>query len=292
MLIQLIANGIVLSSLYALVALGFGLVYNTTRILHIAHGAIYTVSSYLFYLFLIQMKLPFIVALLFSLLLTSFLGVLIEFIVYRPLELKKASSLMYLISSLGLYTILVNLIALIWGNETKILRPGVEETVRIGSVILTRIQLVQFLAGVVIIACLFLFFKHSRTGKLIRAFADNRVLAEVVGINIWKLRAGIFGVSSFLAGVASILNALDVGMDPNVGMSVLLIAMVAVIIGGVKVTEASVAGAFVIGILQSLVIWKFSARWVEAVVFSLLIVFLLIRPQGLFGRKLRVETKV
>lgn len=122
-------------------AVSFALIYNTTRIFHVAHGAVYTVAAYLCYAFLIQMRLPLAASIVLALCLTALLGALIEGWVYAPLVKRQASLYIALLSSLGLYVVLVNAVAMVWGNETKVLRPGVEATVQIGSVILTRIQI-------------------------------------------------------------------------------------------------------------------------------------------------------
>lgn len=289
MLWQLLANGFVNGCLFALTAFGFALIYNTTRIFHIAHGAIYTAAGYLCYIFLVQLGWGTPLAIIFALLLTALLGVLTELFVYAPLERRRASLLVALLSSLGLYIALVNLVAMLFGNETKVLRPGVEATYHFGSIILTRIQLAQVITALILLPSLLIFLRLTEWGKKIRALRDNPVLTEVVGVNTRIVRLFVFALGSALAGITAILSALDVGMDPHVGMPALLIAAVALIIGGVGTFEGAIVGAFLLGILQSLVIWQVSARWMDAVTFGLLIFFLLFRPQGLLGQRRRLE---
>jgi branched-chain amino acid transport system permease protein len=133
------------------------------------------------------------------------------------------------------------------------------------------------------------FLRLTKWGRLIQALADNPQLVSVIGMDVRKIRLLIFALGSVLAGFAACLVALDVGMDPRLGMNILLIAAVAVIIGGVKVFEGALVGAFLVGILQSLVIWQVSAKWEHAVTFVLLIVFLLTRPEGILGERRRLE---
>ena len=289
MLLQLLANGIVAGCVYALVAMGFGLIYNTTKIFHMAHGVVYTTSAYIFYTFARGIGLSLIPSFLIALSFAVLLGVGIEAFIYWPLFKKKAPLGVVLISSLGIYIFLVNLIAMIYGNETKILSPGVERTFHLGSVILTRTQVLEMLAFVLLFPLFLLMLKKTKLGRIIRALADNPALITVLGVDVRRVRIYIFALGSLLAGVASSLVALDVGMDPHVGIGAFLVAAVAMIIGGVGVFEGAVVGAFLLGILQNLVIWKTSARWTEALTFLVLILFLLTRPQGILGRKRRLE---
>ncbi len=289
MLTQLLANGLVSGCLYALVALGFTLIYNTTRVFHIAHGAVYTAAAYFLYLFLIVLGWPFLPAAMVALMLTAILGWLIDFSVYAPLRKRGSTLLIALLSSIGLYTVVVNVIAMFFGNETKVLRPGIEKTYQFGDIILTRIQVAEVIVFLVLFPLMMGLLKGTRWGKQIRAVRDNPQLAEVMGIRLSRIYSSVFIVGSALTGVAAFLSAMDVGMDPHVGMPVLLTAAVAMIIGGVGTFGGAVLGSFLIAILQSLVIWQISARWVDAVTFSLLIIFLLFKPEGLLGQRKRIE---
>jgi len=289
MLLQLLANGLVNGCLYALMALGFALIYNTTRTFHIAHGAIYTVAAYLCWFFMVPLGWPVIAAVVIAIVGAAVLGVLVEVIVYAPLERRGASQLVALLSSLGLYVALVNLVAMVFGNEAKVLLPGIGTTYHFGTVILTRVQLIEMTTALVLLPASVVVLKRSRGGKIIRAVRDNATLARVLGINLWSVRIWVFAAGSALAGLASVLAALDVGVDPNVGMQALLTAAVALIIGGVGTFEGPVLGAFLLGLLQSLLVWKISARWTEAITFAVLILFLLFQPGGLVARRRRFE---
>lgn len=289
MLLQFIVNGIVAGSVYSIVALGFALIYNTTKVFHIAHGAVYTVAAYIFYACYRFLELPPAISVFFGLISAIILGVLMEVLVYRPLYKRKALSGIALVSSIGMYIFVVNLIAMIFGNETKILSPGIEKTYQFGTVILTRIQIMEVIVFVLVLAFYLFLLRTTGFGKLVRALADNPTLLATFGIEASRLRIGIFALGSLFAGISSCLVARDVGMDPHVGMPVLLISAVAMIVGGIGVFESAVIGGFAIGILQNLAVWKMSARWQVAITFLLLILFLLLRPQGILGRRKRVE---
>jgi branched-chain amino acid transport system permease protein len=139
---------------------------------------------------------------------------------------------------------------------------------------------------------LFLLFKKTKTGNLIIAFSNNPKLIETIGYNPHKIRIIIFTIGSALAAISSSLSALDVGIDPNIGMSALFASAVAVIIGGVNIFEGAIIGGILIGILQSLVVWQTSARWMDAFTFLILIIFLLFRPEGILSKKVRIEESV
>lgn len=292
MILQFLANGLINGAIFSLVGIGFSLVYNTTKIFHVAYAGVYTLSAYSFYFFYKIIHFPFLISFFIGVLTAVGLNFLIEVLIYRPAYIKKTSPLIYLISSIGCYIVIVNLIALLFGNETKIITSGIEKTYSFGNVILTRIQLIQFFSFLFLFLIYLFYLKKTKFGKLIRAFGDNPDLLFSQGVDILNLRKSIFCLSGIFAGVSSCLVAIDVGMDPNVGMPVLLVGIVSLIIGGVGKFENAVLGGFLIGIIQSLAVWKFSAKWQDSITFFLLIIFLLFRPQGILGERKRVEEGV
>jgi branched-chain amino acid transport system permease protein len=149
--------------------------------------------------------------------------------------------------------------------------------------------LLEIVSFLILFSLSVLLLRKTRLGKIIQALADNPTLVTVLGIDIRKIRIYIFALGSFLAGVASCLVALDVGMDPYVGIGAFLIAAVAVIVGGVGIFEGAVLGSFILSILQNLIIWKVSAKWQNTLVFLILIIFLLFKPEGILGKRRRIE---
>ncbi len=288
LLLQLLINGLVTGALYALVALGFGLVYRSTRVFHLALGAIYTAAAYGVY---ITLRWGREAGIIIGILTALILGLLIERFVYRPLYKRSSSSGVILVASLGIYIFVVNLIALVFGNEVKILSRGIEPSVTFFGIILTRMQLIQFFTGVFVIFIWVILLKKLRFFKGIWAMGDEPVLVRVLGLPLWRFRDTVFLLSSFLVAVSSILVALDVGVDPHIGLPAFLIGAVAVLVGGVSNFRGWVISAFIIAELQSLVIWKFSARWNDAITFVVLIIVLLLRPQGIFSVKGRMEER-
>jgi len=289
MLLQFLVNGIISGSLIAIMAIGFWFIYRSTNIFHIAHGAVYTASAYVFYSLYISEGNPLLLSFLLSLILGALLGLSMYFAVYRPLEKKDASAGVKFISSLAIYIFIVNVIALVYGNETKILSEGLSESISFGNIILTEIQLYQFLSLLILFILSYFFVQGTKAGRAIRAIGDNPLLFKAIGLNERWAKGMVFVIGSAIAAIASVLTGLDVGIDPHIGMFALLNAVVAVIIGGIKRLEGVVLGAFLIGIIQNLVIWKFSARWESAVTFFILVIVLLYKSGGLFVVKKRVE---
>ena len=288
-MLQFLANGLCKGSVIAVVALGFGLIYTTTRVFHIAHAGIYVLAGYSLWMALVLWTLPLVVAVPFALAIAALAGTLVEWAVYQPLARRSASAAVVMISSVGLQIIFENLIALAFGNQTQILRPGVEETLEFGSVILTTVQIAQFLVGLAMTAGFWLFLKHTRAGQVCRAVSDDETLALVLGVRVPRVRLLVFALGSIFAAVGSVLVSLDIGLDPHVGFPVVLAAAVACIIGGLRNFLAPAVGGFLLGIAQSLVVWQTSSQWEEAVTFGLLILFLVFRRQGLFGVPQRAE---
>jgi len=223
----LLANGLINGCLYALVATGYALIYNTTRVFHIEHGAAYTLGAYLCFYFLVKLCWPLWAAIAGAVLLSGLLGAFMEWFLYAPLARRRFSSLVAFLSSLGFYAAAINVIALLFGNETQVLRSGVAGIITVGGVILTKIQVAQALTAGMLLAALLLGLWRSRWGRPIRAVRDNPVLASVMGINLFAVRTAVFAVGSSLAALAAILSALDVGMDPHIGMPASLTAAVA-----------------------------------------------------------------
>ncbi len=287
LLLQLLVNGLIVGSVFAVASLGYALIYNTTRIFHIAYSVLYVLPPYCILGLQKYLKISFFHALPIAIGMTVLLSVSMELAVYRPLMRKKGSSTVLLISSIGMMIVIVNAIAMFFGNETKVLRSEVSGSLSIGNIIILHSQLFQLVACSIVIGSFLVFLKFGKFGIMTRAMRDDDILCSVFGMNLNKMRLVLFALSGLFAAIAGALVAYDVGADPYAGMPMLLNAVVALIIGGMGRFEAPILGAFIIGILQALVVWAISSRWQDAVTFALLILFLLFRPQGIMGEKRR-----
>ena len=270
-----------------MLAIGFALVYNTTKVFHIAAAAIYVFAAFMFYLFADVLALPIFVAALVAIVLTMLLSWLSETIVYRPLKKRKASNSVAMIASIGVMTVVVNLLALIFGNETRVIDNTIHKTFVSGNLMITSPQMWQLVAGGLAIVVFLLFVGMSDWGIRFRALSADPVLYETLGYDLFRARTLAFLMSGAFIGVASCLSAYDIGLDVHMGMSVLINAMVAMIIGGVGRFGTCVVGGVTLGILQSLTVYWFSSNWQNAVTFVLLLILLFLRPRGIAGYKQR-----
>jgi branched-chain amino acid transport system permease protein len=288
MLLQFIINGLITGILYSLSAIGFALVYNTTRIFHIAAAALYVAAAYIFYYLFHSLALTVWLSAGGALIFTALLSVLCEWIVYRPLYNKQSSLNVVMISSIGVMTILINVIALLFGNETKVLDNSIQRVFTFGEIIITSPQLWQLILGTLAIVFFMIFLKFSKFGLKARALSNDDTLFKVLGFNITATRIFVFALSGGFLALGSCLTAYDIGMDPHIGMSLLINAMVAMIIGGIGRFNACIIGGILLGILQALVVYRFSANWQNAITFLVLLLILFLRPQGIIGYKKRM----
>jgi branched-chain amino acid transport system permease protein len=297
MLFQVLFNGLVAGSLYALVALGFSLIYSATRIFHIAHGAIYTAAAYSFLLWVTLFSSwsdtsgwgSFVAALTLTLAVVCLFAILCELIIYRPLYRRAAPPLVSFISSLGLYIVAVNLIALAFGSEKRVLNPNVEPGADFGPIVINRMQAVQLAVSALVMLAAFLLLKRTTLGRNIRALSDNAMLLGVLGVNPKRVRTAVFILGSVLAALAALLRGFDVGMNPYGGLIAVLTATVAIIIGGIGSNLGAICGAMFIGLTQNFVVWFISSEWKDAATFVVLIAVLLYRREGVFARQARLE---
>lgn len=284
---QFIINGFITGVLYSLLAIGFALVYNTTKLFHIVAAGVYVFAAYMFYLFAATLGLPLLLAAVVSLVLAMGLSLLTDVSVYRPLKKRKASNNVAMIASIGMMTVIVNLLAMFFGNETKIIDNTLHRTFNIGNIIITVPQLWQLVVGCAVIGLFLVFIGMTPWGIRFRALNADSVLYETMGYNTSRTRTFVFLMSGAFIGLASCLTVYDIGMDPQMGMNVLINAMVAMIVGGVGRFSTCVIGGITLGVLQALTVYQFSSNWQNAVTFVLLLILLFIRPQGIAGYKQR-----
>lgn len=284
---QVLINSIISGLLLALVALGFHIIFNTTNIFHLAHGGIYVAGAYFFYY--IDRIWGFIPGLICTLAFSFMLGILIERVVYKPLKNRANDQNITLISSLGVYIILVNVIALVAGNETKIFNDTIQNSFHIGSLIVTRPQFYEIVWSVPIILFLLGLLYFTDLGLKIRAVANNPTLAGVTGIKIQKIRYIVFGIGSVLAVAAAILSANDIGIDPYSGLTITLSAAVVVIVGGNYSIYGTLIASFALAIIQNFTEYFFTAQWKDAITFAILILILLWRTEGILQYNIRLD---
>jgi branched-chain amino acid transport system permease protein len=285
---QIVLNGILAGSVYALVALGFSIIYSTVRFFHFAHGVVYTTGAYFAYLFFVIYKLPFAAAIALAVISAALLGVAIEFFIYKPIKKQRASGTILLIASLGVFIVLQNLISLFFGDDTKTIRTGeVREGLNVLGARITPVQIAIILTSLVLFALTAVILKRSKIGKALRAVANDPELAVVAGLDKDKIIYFTYFAGSALAAIAAILISLDIDMTPLMGFQAMLYGVVAVVIGGLGNILGAYFGGLLLGLAQHLGVWYISSKWQDAIAFVILILFLLFRPQGFFGQRIR-----
>lgn len=287
---QILLNGLCNGMVIALLAIAYTIVYLPTKVFFIALAGVYVGCAYLTWQMLMK-GVPVSVAVIVSILVGAGVSILCELFNHRALVKQKASDGAHMISSLGIYMIMIQAIALIWGNEPKILKTGIEETYHWLGFTMASSQIIDFCGAAIAIGAFFIWLKHSNLGLLFRGLADNPIQMALLGYDTNKLRLVSFGLSGALAGLAGILSAYDLGFDPYVGMNAVLLAVIATIIGGKTNFIGPLIGGLILGILRAEVVWFYSARWQDAITFVILAVFLFLKPNGIFAKSGRLEAK-
>lgn len=285
---QILLNGLVSGSAIALLALAFQAVYLPTRVFFIALAGVYSFTPFVAHSVLNQGG-PLWLAATAATGAAMVLCLLCEWVNHAPLARKRAPDGAHLIASLGIYIILVQIIAMTWGNGTKTLRTGLDSVARFQGVIVTGAQLVTIAGAVILIGGFTVCLMRSNIGLRLRALADNPTMFALYGYNTDRHRLLAFALCGCFAAASSLVTAYDIGFDPHTGLHAVLLAVVAVIIGGRSSFAGPVVAGLLLGVLRAQVVWHLSARWQEAVTFALLALFLLLRPQGLLGRRSRLE---
>jgi branched-chain amino acid transport system permease protein len=287
---QILINGLIQGLIIALSAIGFSIIYNSTGILHISQGALYAIAPYLM-LSLVNTGCSIAIAIAVTLTASVLISLLFEVLNHWPLYKKGAALQTHFISSLGIYIVFIQLISLIWGNDTRVLREGVDVLYGLMDVTITRSQALGGAISLVVILCFFAWLRRTSGGTKFMALSDNPIQLALMGYDIGRLRLLAFGMSGIFTMLSSVLTAVDIGFDPHGGMNMVLLAIVATIIGGKGSFVGPVVGGILLGIIRSQIVWYTSAKWEDAVSFLILVLFLFIRPQGIFGDKGRIETE-
>jgi len=287
---QLFLNSLIAGSIYALIAIGFAIIYKTVKFFHFAHGVVYAAGAYIAYTFFSILQFNFVISFFLAILLTGLIGVGINHFVYRTLRIKRAPNLIFLLASFGVFIFIQNLITLIYGSEVRIMRP--ENDIAIYSVLgatITSTQVTILAVSLIALVLLWIFIQKTRLGLALRAVADDPHAAQLVGIDSDRLILIAFFIGSLLAGVAGVLISLETNLDPTMGLPAILKGIIACIIGGIGSIPGAVVGGFFLGFVENFGILFIPSIWKDFISFIVLIVFLIFKPEGFFGIKAEKE---
>lgn len=284
---QLFLNGLIAASFYALVALGFNLIYGVSRFFNMAHGVLAAVGGYTVFFLFKQSGEPLWLAASLGVLASGLLGLLINLFVYRPLRARKASGAVMLVASIGVFTIVQAALAIIFTSQFRTLSPVgyLQPTFHVLGGIVTLVQVVTFTTALVAFIFMWLMMRFTKLGVYVRALSDDEQVAKIVGVPTEKVLAAMFFLGSSIAGAAGVLVGFDTGLEPTMGMALLLKGVIAAIVGGVGHLGGGMLGSLLLGLAENFGIWKISGEWKDAIAFGILILFLLFRPRGIMGKK-------
>ncbi len=282
-------SGIRLGSIYAIIALGYTMVYGIAKMLNFAHGDIIMIGAYAAFIALYRAGLPLIVALIISIVICTILGVIIERLAYKPL--REASSLAVLITAIGVSYFLQNAALLIWGSAAKIF-PTILD---FGSISLFNNQLnisyqmlITIGSCILIMIALNLFVKKTKVGKAMRACSEDKQAAALMGINVNNIISLTFAIGSGLAAVAALLLcATYPTVTPTLGSMPGIKAFTAAVIGGIGSIPGALLGGLLLGVIEILVKAYGLSELSDAIAFGVLILVLLFKPTGLLGKKVK-----
>lgn len=287
-LVSNLINGISLGSVYAIIALGYTMVYGIAKMLNFAHGDVIMVGAYMCFCSMTYLSLPPIVSILIAMVVCTLLGVIVEVLAYRPL--RKASSLAVLITAIGVSYLLQNAALLIWGSAPKTFSsvvPFGSVSLFNGDLIITGESIVTVAACVVIMICLTVFTKKSRMGKAMRAVSEDKDAAQLMGINVNKTIAITFAIGSALAAIAGVLLCSAYpALTPTTGSMPGIKAFTAAVFGGIGSILGAMIGGVLLGVIEIFSKSYISSELADAIVFGVLIVVLLVKPTGLLGKKI------
>jgi branched-chain amino acid transport system permease protein len=288
--LQQLVNGLSLGSIYALIALGYTMVYGVLRLINFAHGDVYMVGAYVGYYLSRKLQgrepsiLSAVLVMLGSMLACALLGILIERLAYRPV--RREARLTLLITAIGVSLFIENLAQLVFGADPKFfpsLAPSADFVV--AGVRLTSEQLTVIAVSFLLMILLRFFILKTRTGKAMRAVSFSLDASKLMGISTDKIIAITFALGSALAAAAGVLIGMQIPkIDPLMGIMYGLKAFVAAVLGGIGNIPGAVLGGLLIGVSEVMVVGYLSSTYRDAIAFGILILVLILRPQGLLGR--------
>ena len=279
-------NGISLGSIYAIIALGYTMVYGIARMLNFAHGDIIMIGGYVAFIAFTSLNLPTIVSILLSIIVCAVLGITIERLAYKPL--RQASSLSVLITAIGVSYFLQNSAQLLFGAENKMfpnLLPNGNIKLFNGQLSISYLTIITICTCLIVMTCLTLFVQKTKVGKAMRACSEDKGAASLMGINVNKTISLTFAIGSGLAAIASILLCTTYpSLSSSLGSMPGIKAFTAAVFGGIGSIPGALVGGLLLGIVENLSKAYISTQLSDVIVFGVLIIVLLIKPSGLLGK--------
>lgn len=289
---QQILNGLHIGSIYALIALGYTMVYGIVKLINFAHGDIMMVGAYIAFMIMTVFNLPLPVAIIISMVSCALIGMGIEKVAYKPL--RKAPRMWALITAIGISFFLETLFTILFGASSKPFPTLSLAPIQIGSLQMSQIMLISLGLSLVLMVGLELFIKKTRLGKAMRAASEDATAAALMGVSVNKTISIAFAIGSALGAIGGILFAMAYPqIKPLMGVMPGLKAFIAAVLGGIGILPGAMLGGFLLGIIESLTkgflsaFWPGASLWADAILFLILILVLLLKPSGILGKNVR-----
>ena len=284
-------NGLTIGGVYALIAVGYTMVYGIIELINFAHGEIYMLGAFLALTFVTVLKLPFAVAILLSVIICSIFGVVLEFVAYRPL--RKAPRLAALITAIGASLFLQNIALMIWGGRLKTFPEGIlpfyiDDPIitAFKDVKITYLQYNIFFITILLMLCLHILITRTRIGTAMRASAQDKVTAALMGINVNRVISFTFAVGSALGAVAGVIVGIYYNaVFPMMGYTAGVKAFAAAVLGGIGNVPGAMFGGFVLGIAEAFGAGYLSSGYRDGIAYAIMILVIIFRPTGLLGKR-------
>jgi branched-chain amino acid transport system permease protein len=285
--LQQLVNGLLLGGIYALLALGYTMVYGIIKLINFAHGDIYMLGAFIGYWLINRLQMNFFLALIVAMCATALVGVIIEAIAYRPL--RNSPRIAALITAIGVSFLLENGMIFLVGPNLRPFPQVIEVTkYQLGPIAISNVQVLILLVSLFLMVSLQVIVKRTKMGKAMRAVSVDADAARLMGIDVNRVISFTFAIGSALAGAAGVLIGLYYNsIDPMMGVTPGLKAFVAAVLGGIGLIPGAALGGFVIGLLETGASAIGLSNYRDAIVYAILIVILLVRPAGILGKNLK-----
>ena len=281
--LQQIFNGLAIGAVYTLIGIGLTIVFGILGIAHFAHGVVAMSGGYVAFILIERFGLPFFVAVLVAMLAGALFGVLIERLAYRPVQ--KAPPINAFIIALGLTMMLDGLNLVTFGPDQIVMRTPYTHVYHVLGIVMTELRLVIMTCTTVLLAAMWFFVSRTKTGRAIRAVAQNRAAATLMGVNANAVSYVVFGISSALGVAGGALVGAMLALAPGLGESLVIKGFAVLILGGLGSIPGAVVGGLILGVSESLAAGYISSSYKDVIAFAVMIVVLLFRPEGLLGKK-------
>lgn len=285
LLVQLLFNGLQLGAIYALTAVGFALIFGSTKVFHVAHGASFTIAGYLVWWSMSALQWHWLAAIGLAVVAVVLFGIFMERWVYRPIQRHEGAFFTVFIAAFGMQIVVQNLVGTVFGrNFETVTVPLSQASEVLPNVFVAPLAGVAVVVAVVFFVALHLFLSRTHVGTGLRALSDNPDLVRIFGLEPTRLAQVAFALGSALVVPAAALTAMSQGINPGIGAHIMLISLAATIVGGIGSLKGAALGGLLLGLAESLAVWKLDPQWSEAVTFVILFVFIIFRPAGFMGR--------